>query len=186
MTEPTTPTTPTTAAATAFELDESLALARHEIEAKQFAPALQRLKALAQAEPPSAQAVLLLARLYGQLGLPQRAQAGFERYLALEPVAVHERFELGVALLEQDQAQAALGTWREVLEQVPDYPPALYFSAVAHSQMDAREQAEQFLQHLFQTTVADNLYHQRGQELLQRLIGPPTLAMPVPPEMARH
>lgn len=170
----------------AFDLDESLALARHEIESKQYASALGRLKALAQESPPSAQAVLLLARLHGQLGLPERAQAGFERYLELEPAAVHERFELGVSLFEQGQVERALQAWGRVLEQVSTYPPALYFSAVAHAQTGARSQAEQLLQALLQSTAVDNMYHERGRELAQRLSLAPALSTSESSGMTAH
>jgi predicted Zn-dependent protease len=163
-----------------FTLDESLALASHEIESKQYAQALGRLKALAQEEPAAPAAVLLLARLHGQLHLPQRAQAGFERFLALEPNATHERFELGMTLFEQGQYGGALQTWYTVLLQVPQYPPALYFSAVAHAQTGARAQAERTLQELFEVTNEDNMYHERGRELAQRLSGAPTLGAAVP------
>ncbi len=161
-------------------LDEAFALARHEIETKQYAEALVRLKALAQEEPAPPEAVLLLARLHGQLHLPQRAQAGFERFLAMEPDASHARFELGMTLFEQGQYGVALQTWDTVLQQAPQYPPALYFSAVAHAQTGSTAQAERALQELFEVTDEDNMYHERGRELAQRLSASPTLSAAAP------
>ncbi len=169
-----------------FEIDESLALARQEIEARQFAAALGRLKALTQGPDANPHAILMLARLHGQLGLPARAQAGFERYLALESTAVHERFELGVAQLEQGQPESALQTWCQVLDQSPAYPPALYFSAVAHAQFQRPQEALQALQVLFQTTAPGNMYHERGLELAQRLGGQTAHSTSQPIEPARH
>ncbi len=153
---------------TDFEPDESLALARIEIQNNQHAVALARLKALTQGDHADPQAGLVLARLYGQLGLPARAQAGFEAFLLNQPDAVHERFELGVALMEQGKPDAALQTWAQVLRQAPTYPPALYFTAVAHYQLSQSQEAEQVLRTLFQTSAPDNTYHERGRELLQQ------------------
>lgn len=155
--------------ASSFEPDESLALARHEIQNNQLAAALNRLKTLVRAGTGGPQATVMLARLHGQLGLPARAQVGFEQYLAAQPDALHERFELGLALLEQGQAEAALGTWQEVLRQQPAYPPALYFSALAHQREGRTDQAAQALRILFETSPPDNAYHVRGRELLEQL-----------------
>lgn len=154
---------------TLFDPDEALALARIDIERNELGAALARLKPLALDPRASAQAVLMLARLYGQMKLPQRAQPLFQRYLEATPDAVHERFELGMTQLDQREIGAALGTWGQVLSLRPNYPPALFYSAVAQAEAAQPAQANRLLDALFETTTEDNLYHQRGRELLQAL-----------------
>lgn len=161
-----------------FENDENLALARLEIEHKQFAGALGRLKALSEVPDPAPLALILLARLYGQMGLPARAQVWFERFLELAPQAIHERFELGVSLMEQGQVDAALRMWEQVLQHAPTYPPALYFSAVAHADEARTEQAQRALAILLQSTEGENLYRERGLVLDARLRGAPDELVP--------
>ncbi len=161
--------TAATAADTGLADDEHLALALHEIELKAFAPALGRLKRLVAAAQPQAEAHQALAKLYGTLGLPQRAQAQFESYLALRPQALHERFELGMSLLEQGQPEQALQQWQAVLAQQAGYPPALYFSAVALAGQSQEEEACRCLDELFAVSAPDNVYHERGLALAQRL-----------------
>lgn len=149
--------------------DEQLALALHEIELKAYASALVRLKRLVAADPPQSEALQSLAKLYGTLGLPQRAQVQFERYLAQRPQALHERFELGMSLLEQGQPEQALQQWQAVLQQQAGYPPALYFSAVALAGQSQQEEACRCLDELFAVSAPDNVYHERGLALAQRL-----------------
>lgn len=172
-----------------FETDENLALARLEIEHKQFAGALGRLKVLSALSDPPPQALILLARLYGQMGLPARAQIWFARFLEVAPQALHERFELGVSQIEQGQVDAALHTWEQVLEQAPTYPPALYFCAATHADAGHLEQAQRVLAILLQTTSPENLYRERALILDARLRGdlPPADAADTPQSQAvRH
>lgn len=177
----------TTHTGTELADDEHLALALHEIELKAYASALVRLKRLVAADPPQPEALQSLAKLYGTLGLPQRAQVQFERYLALRPQALHERFELGMSLLEQGQPEQALQQWRAVLEQQAGYPPALYFSAVALAGQSQQEQACRCLDELFAVSAADNVYHERGLALAERLQHtPPPLQTAVLAPQATH
>jgi tetratricopeptide (TPR) repeat protein len=152
-----------------LEDDELLALARRDAESGRVEEALRKLKPLiTQAEGPI-EALPLAARIYAQLHLPERARACYRKYLAARPEAVLESFELGMTHFEQGEAAEADRLWRAVLQRSPTHPPTLFYSAV-HAAGSGREpDARRHLEVLFQAMPGDNLYVQRGRELLKEM-----------------
>ena len=152
-----------------FETDELVALARLDVEKGNIDQALARIKqALADATPP-AEALTLGARLYAQLGLFERAQVLYQRFLKSNPGAVIESFQLGMTHLDAGQPQEALAIWDALLKDHPVHPPALFYKALALSQQGQPVDARHALETLLKSAPADNLYFGRGKELLQTL-----------------
>jgi tetratricopeptide (TPR) repeat protein len=156
-----------------LDVEELLALARHEVQNGEFADALARLKALVSLAPPPADSLAMMARVYAQLGLMERAQAAFRRYLESHPEAAHETFELGATYFDQGNDSQALEHWNQALAIVPTHPPALFFSAAALSRTGKVADARRHLEVLFKSTPADNLYVERARDLLKTLEGAP-------------
>jgi len=152
-----------------FDKDELLALARRDLEKERVEEALRKLKVLIAEPDPLADALVLAARLYAQLGLTERAQGCYRKYLAAHPDALLESFELGMTHFDRGDAGEAEVLWRGVLERAPTHPPALFYRALLHARAGRMPEARRDLDVLLQAVPADNLYVTRGRELLQEL-----------------
>lgn len=141
-------------------------MARINIEHDQFEEGLSKLKQLIAEETPLSEAIIMAARLYARLGLMDRSQELFRRYLELYPASLHEKFELGMTYFDLGDTQQALALWHDVLAEHATHPPTLYFSALAYSQEGARAEAIRALDILLKSAKTDNLYFDRGRELL--------------------
>jgi tetratricopeptide (TPR) repeat protein len=151
------------------DVEESLALARHQVQHGDFERALARLKALVALPQPPADSLAMIARVYAQLGLMERAQGAFRRYLESHPGAAHETFELGATYFDQGNDARALEHWTQALVIAPTHPPALFFSAAALSRSGKNADARRHLEVLFNSAPADNLYVERARDLLKTL-----------------
>jgi tetratricopeptide (TPR) repeat protein len=153
--------------------EEALAVARHDAQRGELERALTRLKAIVSMPDPPADSLAVIARIYAQLGLMERAQAAFRGHLKSHPGAVHETFELGATYYDQGNDARALEHWNEALAMQPTHPPALFFSAAALSRAGKGAEARRHLDVLFKSTPADNLYVERARDLLRTLEAAP-------------
>jgi len=153
----------------ALDDDELLALARRDAEHERTEEALRKLKPLITRADGPIDALPLAARIYAQLKLPERAQACYRKYLAARPEAVLESFELGMTHFEQGEAAEADRLWGAVLQRSPTHPPTLFYSAVHAARSGREPDARRHLEVLFQAMPGDNLYVQRGRELLKEM-----------------
>jgi tetratricopeptide (TPR) repeat protein len=152
-----------------FDADELLALARHDIENNRLEQALEKLKCVLAGAVPADEALALAARVYGQLGLFQRAQEALLQYLARHPDAPNEQFQLGMSYYSNGQLADAQGHWDAILHAHPTYPPALYYGALALARQGKPMEAKRSLGILLQSAAPDNLYAGKGRELLQSI-----------------
>lgn len=155
----------------AVELDgeELFVLARLDLEQGRVEAALLKFKHVLAEKNPPVEALIETARLYAQLGLRKKAQPLFKSYLEKKSDDVDARFQLGMVLFEDDQAEAALPIWDQVLKASPQYPPALFFRAVATAQSGNTTVARQQLKALMQSTAPDNLYFAKASDLLKAI-----------------
>lgn len=152
-----------------FDADEMVALARLDVEKGNLDQALARIKQILAGEAVPDEALTLGARLYAQLGLFVRARDLYRRYLESAPGAVIETFQLGMTHLDAGQPKEALAIWESLLKDHPAHPPALYFKALALTQLQQSADARHALEILLKSAPADNLYFGRGKELLQAI-----------------
>jgi tetratricopeptide (TPR) repeat protein len=160
-------------AAGAFDADELLALALHDLEKERLEGALEKLKVAESKSgcPPLVYAEL--GRLYSKLKLFDRAKPMYQRYLQLQPAAVTELFQLGMAHFESGEAAEALDKWAEVLKLVPSYPPALFFTSFQYAKQGDLIEAHECCERALATVADDNLYYGRAKELMQRIDADP-------------
>lgn len=152
-----------------FELDELVALAKLDIEEGRVEKGLGKLKRILANPSVPAEALSMAARLYARLGLFERAQPLFEQFLAANPGALEEEFQLGMVQFDRGQAEGALKVWEGILQRQPVFPPGLFFSALVLSRQGKIAEARRNLDVLLQTAPADNLYFERGKELMHAL-----------------
>lgn len=154
---------------TTFDAQELLALVRIDIERGALEQALQKIKQLIANPEVPAEALALAGRLYAQLGLWDRAQDLFQRYLQLNPQAVTEAFQLGMVHFDGGRLDEAAKIWTELLQKQPNHPPALFYRSLVLAQQGKSGEARQGLDVLMKTAAADNLYFGRGKELLNAI-----------------
>ncbi|WP_051748801.1 tetratricopeptide repeat protein [Nevskia soli] len=159
-----------------LDAEELLALARQDLGKERYDEALLKLKQ-ATADAPiqevPAQIFAELGRLNLRLGLRAKAKQAFQTYLARTPEAVQERFELGLAYFEENASEPALKLWEETLKRAPLHPPTLFYSSLANAQRGSFSAALQLSQTLLANVNAENLYHGRAKELVQRIEADP-------------
>ncbi|MDM4772898.1 lipopolysaccharide assembly protein LapB [Solimonas sp. SE-A11] len=149
-----------------FDGEELLVLARMDLEKGVVEQGLAKLKQAAALGdcPPAVR--LELARVYAQLGLRGKARAQFEAYLQTQPGDIDASFQLGMTRFEDGDTDAALAIWERVLQQSAQYPPALYFRAVAAARRGQGSEARAQLRSALDVIPADNLYFTRSRDLL--------------------
>lgn len=153
----------------AFDSEELIALARIDIDKGRLDEALWKLKQSLRPEKPLPEALAMAARLYAQLGLFDRATALFRRYLEAQPGAVNETFQLGMAHFDAGQVPDAKRIWDDLLKVHPNFPPAMFFRALACVRENEVNDARHRLETILKTIPADNLYFGRAKELLQTI-----------------
>lgn len=152
-----------------LEQDELLALARIDVEKGELEAALIKLKQILMKENPIPDAISMLARLYAQIGLYTKAQEFFGRYVEMKPDADVEYFQLGMTYFESGQNERAQEIWDDILTKKPEHPPSLYYKSLILTRTDKHSEAKELLDVLLKTAAPDNLYFQRGKELLMAL-----------------
>ena len=152
-----------------FDTDELLALAGLDMEQQRHEAALRKLKQVLNAESPPAESLAMVAKVYAQIGLLERAQTHFERYLEQVPDARLERFQWGMALFQGNNLSAALDVWEQVLREQSFFPPAQYYKHLALAQLGDVDTARQGLEAMLKSLDKDNLYFARARDLLSAL-----------------
>ncbi len=151
-----------------FDREELIALAVNDLSREQIEPALAKLKLAISLDKKIDVAQTLLAKIYAQLKLFDRAIYFFQLFLDQHPAAIQERFELGMVTLDNGQPAAALDIWAPLLTDT-NHPPAIFYSAVAYAELSEIAAARRQLDILLKSVAADNLYFSRGKELLSSL-----------------
>jgi tetratricopeptide (TPR) repeat protein len=157
------------AAGDGFEPDELLALARLDLRKGDVQAALAKLKAATAAARPPDHAFSLCGQIYLQLGLPDRAQAMFLKYLALHPGAPDETHFLGLVHFGAGRAAEALKLWNEVLHQNPSYSPSLLYRAIVSAQQGQLAAARTDVDLLMKSTPVESPYFKPAKGLMEQL-----------------
>lgn len=152
-----------------FDTDELQALVKYDIEKGDIEKALTKVKEILTDKNPPTEIYAILARLYAQLGLFERAKDNFTTYLKSHPEASVERFQLGIAHFDCGENQEALSIWDALLEKEPIHPPTLFYRSLVLAQSGKLAEAKQSIDILLKSTAVDNLYYSRAKELLQEI-----------------
>jgi Tfp pilus assembly protein PilF len=117
-----------------------LTMAAQCVEKGDFEGALVQLKALVEAQPRHELAIGMLAGIYAQIGMHDRAIRHFNRVLEINPGNALARFQLGLSQLTSAQQAAAVETWKPALRNRDDFLSRFY-SALALMQTNRIEEA---------------------------------------------
>ena len=152
-----------------FEKDELIALANLDIKNGNVEEGLLKLKSLYASDDSDVEVLGMLASLYAQLGLLEKARTLYEKILKVEPKSFLTNFQLGMTYFDTGEIDQALKVWEQVLSQESVFPPALFYRGLALSQKGEIADAKQSLETLLQSAEPDNLYFEKAQELIQSI-----------------
>jgi len=149
--------------------EELLNLTRWQLDQGQFGDALISVKHALLRDDKSMECYRLGAKIYAQLGLLDQAKKAFEAFLEHEPEALTEAFQYGMVHYDNGENEKAIEIWRDILEKEATYPPALFYSALAQANSKQPAKAIEHLNVLIKSAPSDNLYFERGRELIQAI-----------------
>lgn len=155
---------------TVFDTEELLVFASRDISAGNLEDGLRKLKLAIQrndSEDPHA----MIARLYAELGLLDKARHHYRIFLTANPAFQLEAFQLGMVEMDSGDEKAAMEQWTRVLEMNPTFPPALYYRALLRHKHELLEDARRDIEVIVNAVPEDNLYYLKAQELLAIMKG---------------
>lgn len=147
--------------------DEIVALSRIDIENGKLDEALLKLRPLINCEQPPPEAISMMARLYAQIKLFERAENLFRRYVEQNSDALIELFLLGMSLFDGGKHDEAVMVWDSVLASQPKHPPAMYYKSLVLVSKGEIDVASSTLNEILRNVAADNLYFSRARDLLK-------------------
>jgi tetratricopeptide (TPR) repeat protein len=115
------------------------------VRARRYDLAISELREFLVRYPDNEVATGLLAATYFEIGLAEKAAAGYERTIELNPANALARFQLGLVKLSQGANQAALYTWAPLTADPQEFM-ASFHSALACIQLGDEPRAREFLE----------------------------------------
>ena len=115
------------------------------VKTGEFDVAIEKLKELIDAHPTHEIALGMLAGIYAQIGMHDRAIAYFERVLDINPENPLARLQMGLCQLSSGQPADALDTWKPALADSEDFL-ARFHSGLALLQLKRPAEARQLLE----------------------------------------
>jgi tetratricopeptide (TPR) repeat protein len=152
-----------------LENEELLSLIRWQLDQGQFGNALVSVKPILQRSDKPLESYQLGAKIYAQLGLFEQAENAFKAFLDETPEALTEKFQYGKVHYDSGDIDKALELWNEVLEKEPTYPPALFYIALGYVNKNKLPDALKYLDVLIKSAPSDNLYFERGRDLIRSI-----------------
>lgn len=149
--------------------DELLTLTRWNLDQGHFGDALVNAKHLLACKDTPIEAYRLGAKIYAQLGLLTQAKNAFKTFIEHSPDALTEVFQYGMVHFDSGDSDNAVKIWKEVLDKETTYPPALFYSALALANQNKPNESLRHLDVLIKSAPADNLYFERGRQLIKAI-----------------
>lgn len=113
--------------------------------------AIARLKELIELNPRHEIATGMLAGIYAQIGMHERASQLFRRVLEINPTNSLAGFQLGLMQFQAKQPEAALTTWRTTQSNIDDFLFNFYCGLALIDlgrSMEARELLDRAARHM--------------------------------------
>lgn len=150
------------------EVRAALSLAAACAKRGELEVAIVHLKEVLGAAPDHEIANGMLAGIYAELKMPERATACYERVLVVNPRNVLARFQLGLLQLTGGRPQEALETLRPNLSDNTEFL-AHFYSGRALLELGKAGEARVLLQRAAQRMPADHPLYSQLQGLLEPL-----------------
>jgi Tfp pilus assembly protein PilF len=150
------------------DVSETLSLTAAYAKRGELDAALVLLKELLLAEPDHEIANGMLAGIYAQLKMTERAAEGYRRVLKINPQNPLARFQLGLLELTSGQPQEALHTLRPSLKDRQDFL-AHFYSGLALMELNRPDEARELLQRAAERMPVDHQLCPQLRTLLEKL-----------------
>lgn len=144
---------------------ELLGLAAASAQRGDFAMAMLHLRELLAVDPRQEIALGMLAGIYADLKMPDRAAGLYRQVLSFNPGNPLARFQLGLLQLTASRPRAALETLRPALADESDFL-AHFHSGLALRELGRAGEARQLLEVAAQRMPADHVLYPQLRELL--------------------
>lgn len=144
---------------------ELLGVAAACVRRGDFATAMVQLKELLAADPRQEIALGMLAGIYAELKMSDRAEALYRQVLAVNPRNALARFQLGLMQLADRRPREALETLRPALVDEGEFL-AHFHSGLALRQLGRAGEARRLLEVAAQHMPADHVLYPQLRELL--------------------
>jgi tetratricopeptide (TPR) repeat protein len=143
---------------------ESLSAAAACVTRGDFEAALGHLRTLLALNPRHELATGMLAGLYAQLKMPERARQYYGQVLRLNPDNALARFQLGLLHFESGEPQEALEVWQPAMAKPQDYLTHFH-SALALLELERAADANELLERAAQYMPRDHLLYPQLERL---------------------
>jgi Tfp pilus assembly protein PilF len=150
------------------DVREPVARAVEATRRSDFAAAIEHLKTAVAADPRHVVALGMLAGVYAELKMIDRAESNYRRVLELDPSNVLARFQLGLLQLASGRAREATETWEPSLRDSQDYL-CHFHSALAHAGLGENARARELLERAAERMPASHALCGQLRELRQKL-----------------
>jgi tetratricopeptide (TPR) repeat protein len=130
--------------------------------------ALAHLKSIVADRPQDPVVLGMLASVYADLGMKDRAMEFYDRILELSPANPLARQQRGLLDFEGGQLENALEIWAPMLQTEHDFM-AHFFSAMALMQLGRLEGTRGLLETALERMPADHPLQQEAEKLLMAL-----------------
>jgi tetratricopeptide (TPR) repeat protein len=153
---------------TELRIRETLGLAATSAKQGDLEAAMGHARKVLSLDPGNEIGLGLLAGIYMQLNLRDRAESCLREVLSAHPRNVLARYQLGLMQFEAGQLQAALDTWAPALEDDEEFM-CHFHSALALLQLKKPQPARALLEHCAPRIPRNHELYPRLQELLEQL-----------------
>ncbi len=134
---------------------QQLARATRSAKNSDYETAIVQLKSLLSEYPHHELATGMLAAIYLQIGMHQKASIWYRKLLALKPENSLARFQLGMTRLAQGMTAEAIDTWHPLLS-IEDEFMAHFHSGLALLQLEHNDEAYALLTQAYQTMPCEH------------------------------
>jgi tetratricopeptide (TPR) repeat protein len=128
------------------QLKKKLLKATEYARERDLENAVLQLKQILQSHPRHEVSMGMLASIYLQIGMHQKAIEQFEALLTAHPKNPLARFQLGMASLANEEPEKALSQWAPMLEMENEFM-AHFHSALALIQLNRLDEALPLIEH---------------------------------------
>ena len=150
------------------QTSEALSRAAACAQRRDLEGAMGHLKELLRVQPDNELANGMLAGIYAELKMPERATACYERVLSINPRNVLARFQLGLLQLTHGKPQEAATTLQPNLSDKSEFLSHFY-SAVALLELQRIDEGRALLEHVEHRMPKNHDLYPQLQTMLQAL-----------------
>ena len=148
-----------------MDVKSTISQASELIKSRSFEQAIPLLKDLISTDTNNELALGMLASIYAEIQMKDKAMGLYERILAINPANPLARFQLGLLNFNNNQFDQAIKIWSPALSDEKNFMTQ-YFTGLAYLQIQQPAQARPLLEMAQQHMPTDNPLYNSLNDLL--------------------